>query len=101
MQFRRVAGTSALAAAAMMLAACSTTVEFTSNPSGARVAYRGETIGTTPFQMPVTDQFGWFSTYAFTATAEGYQPQTVEVRELTPMDAQGVLPKKIHFTLNR
>jgi hypothetical protein len=101
MQFRRVAGTLALSAAAMLLSACSTLVEFTSEPSGAKVAYRGAVIGTTPFQIAVSDQFGWFSTYAFTATAEGYKPQTVEVRELTPIDAQGVLPKKIHFTLNR
>ncbi len=91
----------ALAAAAMMLSACSTLVEFTSEPPGAKVAYQGTIIGTTPFEMAVTDQFGWFSTYAFTATAEGYKPQTVEIRENSPLDAQGVLPKKIHFTLNR
>jgi hypothetical protein len=101
MQFRRVAGTLALSAAAMLLSACSTLVEFTSEPSGAKVAYRGAVIGTTPFQIAVSDQFGWFSTYAFTATAEGYKPQTVEVQENSPMDAQGVLPKKIHFTLSR
>jgi hypothetical protein len=101
MQFRSLAGTLAQAAAAMLLSACSTMVAFTSEPSGAKVAYQGAIIGTTPFEIAVTDQFGWFSTYAFTATAEGYKPQTVEVQEHTPMDAQGVLPKKIHFTLSR
>jgi hypothetical protein len=100
MRSKRTAAPLTLLAAAL-LSACSTVVQFTSDPPGARVAYRGATIGTTPFEMPVSDQFGWFSTYAFTATLDGYKPQTVEIEERSPLDAQGVLPKKIHFTLNR
>ncbi len=98
---RRSAAAATAWGLAAMLSACSTTVQFTSEPSGAKVVYQGATLGTTPFDMPVTDQFGWFSTYAFTATFDGYKPQTVEVRERSPLDAQGVLPRKIHFTLSR
>jgi hypothetical protein len=84
-----------------LLAGCATQVHFESSPPGARVDYeqRNLVLGTTPFDTTLTDDFGWFSTYSFTASLQGYEPSTVEFRERTPLDAQNVLPSVVHFDL--
>lgn len=83
------------------LAGCATQVRFESDPPGAEVVYeRGDrTLGTTPFDMSIKDQFGWFSVYRFTAKLEGYEPVTLEFRERTPLDAQQVVPSLVRFEM--
>jgi hypothetical protein len=85
---------------AASLAACTTTVQFTSNTPGAEVTYLGKRIGVTPFTYDVQDQFGWFSVYEFKATRAGYKPKVVSFAERTPLDAQGVVSPIIHFDLS-
>ena len=84
-----------------LLGGCATQVHFESSPPGARVDYeqRNLVLGTTPFDTTLTDDFGWFSTYTFTATLPGYEPATIELHERTPLDAQNVLPPVLHFDL--
>lgn len=84
-----------------LLGGCATQVHFESSPPGARVDYeqRNLVLGTTPFDTTLTDDFGWFSTYSFTATLQGYEPATVDFQERTPLDAQNVLPPVVHFDL--
>jgi len=96
----RIVRLAALALAAS-LAGCATAVHFTSEPPGATVSYKGQTLGKTPFDYEVHDQFGWFSEYDFTATLEGYQPSTLAFKELTPLDAQRVVPPQVNFTLKK
>jgi ketosteroid isomerase-like protein len=81
------------------LGGCTTMVDFTSQPPGAVVKYQGATIGTTPFTYVVSDQFGWWSVYTFTAEREGYDDHTLAFRELTPLDAQRVVPPNVAFEL--
>jgi hypothetical protein len=81
------------------LAACTTMVEFTSTPSGAVVRYQDQAIGATPFAYVVTDQFGWWSTYTFVATRDGFESQSLVFHERTPLDAQMVVPPKVQFDL--
>jgi hypothetical protein len=85
--------------ACSMLGGCTTMVEFTSQPPGAAVKYQGATIGTTPFTYSVSDQFGWFSVYTFTAEREGYDNHTLAFRERSPFDAQRVVPNSVAFEL--
>ncbi len=82
-----------------MLGGCTTMVEFQSQPPGAAVKYQGATIGTTPFTYGVTDQFGWWSVYTFTAEREGYDDHTLVFREPTPFHAQFVVPSQVAFEL--
>jgi hypothetical protein len=93
--------TAAVTAALALLGGCATRIHFESTPPGARVVYeqRNLILGTTPFDATVYDDFGWFSRYRFTATLAGYEGDSVEFRESTPVDAQNVLPKVIRFQL--
>ena len=88
-------------ALALLLGGCATQVHFESSPPGAQVVYEqgNRVLGTTPFDATVSDDFGWFSRYRFTATLEGYEGDSVEFREKTPLDAQNVLPKVVRFEL--
>jgi ketosteroid isomerase-like protein len=92
-------GTWIAIAACGMLGGCTTMVAFTSQPPGAAVKYQSATIGTTPFTYSVSDQFGWFSVYTFTAEHEGYDNHTLVFRERTPFDAQRVVPTSVAFEL--
>ena len=74
-------------------------VKFTSQPTGATVTYQGATIGTTPFVYDVRDQFGFFSTYEFTAQWPNRPAVTLVFREPTVFHAQGVVPETVDFTL--
>jgi ketosteroid isomerase-like protein len=98
MEKKRVAST-LLVAIGGLLSACTTMVEFRSVPPGAAVTYRGQEIGKTPFTYGVSDQFGWWSTYSFTASADGYAPQTLDFQERTPADAQFIVPDTVIFAL--
>lgn len=98
MKTRRT-GAIALAAVAGMLGACTTMVEFKSNPPGASVSYLGQTIGTTPFTYGVSDQFGWWSVYTFTASRDGYETQSISYPEPTPLHAQLVVPSEVQFEM--
>ncbi len=91
----------AMIVACGLLSACTTAVKFTSEPTGATVTYLGAVIGKTPFETSIDDQFGWFSVYSFTATLDGYKPTTIDFPELTPLDAQLVVPPKVNFILKR
>jgi hypothetical protein len=97
----RILSLAALALAAAALGGCATNVHFTSEPSGATVTYKGLTLGKTPFDYTVHDQFGWWSQYDFVATLDGYQPSTLSFNERTPLDAQQVVPPQINFTLTK
>jgi hypothetical protein len=83
-----------LALVALALSGCVTPVQFESSPPGAQVTYekKGVVLGTTPFDMRIKDDFGWFSVYRFVATLDGYEPVVVEFAERTPLDAQQVIP---------
>ncbi|WP_374566482.1 hypothetical protein [Ideonella sp.] len=83
------------------LAGCATPVHFESDPPGAEIVYeqRLQTLGTTPFDLTINDDFGWFSVYRFTATLAGYEPVTLEFRERTPLDAQQVVPSLVRFEM--
>lgn len=98
--FRLVRPLAALTLAALA-AGCATTPHFESEPAGAQVHYNGEVIGTAPFDKTIQDQFGWFSVYRFTASLDGYEPQTLEFRERTPLDAANVVPPKVVFALKK
>jgi hypothetical protein len=87
------------AATLALLAACTTTAQFSSNPPGAEVVYLDKVIGVTPFQYDVQDQFGWFSVYEFKATRAGHKPKVLSFAERTPLDHNNVVPKAIHFEL--
>ena len=100
MTLHRIA-TLAMLAAAAALGGCATNVHFTSEPAGASVSYKGKTIGTTPFDYKVHDEFGWFSQYDFVASLDGYQPATLTFKEKTPMDAQQVVPPQVNFVLQK
>lgn len=91
--------TAAICASAALLAACTTTAQFSSNPPGAEVVYLDKVIGVTPFQFDVQDQFGWFSVYEFKATRAGHKPKVLSFAERTPLDHNNVVPKAIHFEL--
>ncbi|MGM9487035.1 hypothetical protein [Ideonella sp. YS5] len=97
----RLSSTAAIAAALAALGGCATHVRFESSPPGARVDYeqRKLVLGTTPFDATITDDFGWFSIYSFTATLPGYEPAVVEFRERTPLDAQNIVPAVVRFEL--
>lgn len=99
-QFRLVRPLAALTLAALA-AGCATTTHFESEPAGAQVRYNGDVIGTAPFDKSIQDQFGWFSVYRFTASLEGYEPQTLEFSERTPLDAANVVPAQVQFTLKK
>ncbi|MCO5976755.1 hypothetical protein [Ideonella oryzae] len=99
-QFRLVRPLAALTLAALA-AGCATTTHFASEPAGAQVRYNGDVIGTAPFDKSIQDQFGWFSVYRFTASLEGYEPQTLEFSERTPLDAANVVPAQVQFTLKK
>ncbi len=86
-------------AAGGLLSACTTMVEFTSSPPGADVKYLDKVIGKTPFTYGVSDQFGWWSTYTFVASRDGFDGQTMVFPERTPLDAQLVVPSKVQFEL--
>ena len=100
MTLQRLATLATLAAAAA-LGGCATTVHFTSEPAGATVSYKGQAIGTTPFDYQVHDEFGWFSQYDFVATLDGYPPATLTFKEKTPLDAQQVVPPQVNFVLQK
>ncbi|MBT9598936.1 MAG: hypothetical protein IV094_23360 [Vitreoscilla sp.] len=85
--------------ASAWLSACTSMVEFKSTPPGAAVTYQGKVLGTTPFKTGISDDFGWWSTYSFTASQEGYEPATLVFRERTPLDAQQIIPGEVAFTL--
>ena len=91
----------ALGVLALLLGGCATEVHFESSPPGAQVVYEGrhQVLGTTPFDATIHDDFGWFSTYRFTATLEGHEAQSIEFHERTPLDAQLVVPKVVRFEL--
>lgn len=91
------------ASVALMLGGCATQVQFESDPPGAHVTYeqRGMALGTTPFNIEINDDFGWFSTYRFVATLEGYEPVIIEFIERTPLDAQQVVPSVVRFEFKR
>jgi len=97
----RLFSSAAIAAALAALGGCATQVRFESSPPGARVDYeqRKLVLGTTPFDATITDDFGWFSTYSFTATLPGYEPAVVEFHERTPLEAQSVVPAVVRFEL--
>lgn len=99
-QFRLVRPLAALALAALATG-CATTTHFESEPAGAQVSYQGQAIGTAPFDKTIQDQFGWFSVYRFTASLDGYEPQTLEFAERSPLDAANVVPSKVLFTLKK
>ncbi|WP_374587750.1 hypothetical protein [Ideonella dechloratans] len=99
-QFRLVRPLAALMLA-VLATGCATTAHFASEPAGAQVRYNGEVIGTAPFDKSIQDQFGWFSVYRFTASLEGYEPQTLEFSERTPLDAANVVPAQVQFTLKK
>lgn len=99
-QFRLFRPLAALTLAALA-AGCATTTHFESEPAGAQVRYNGDVIGTAPFDKSIQDQFGWFSVYRFTASLEGYEPQTLEFSERTPLDAANVVPPQVVFRLKK
>lgn len=82
-----------------LLGACTTTIDFQSQPPGATVTYRGQTLGVTPFRADVHDHFGWFSQYEFTASKAGYRSHTLRFDERTPLDHNNVLPLRMDFQL--
>lgn len=91
-------------AVASIATGCASTAHFESDPPGAQVSYNGEkgaVIGTTPFVKTVNDQFGWFSVYRFTATLDGYEPETIEFPERSPLDAANVVPATVQFKLKK
>ena len=90
-----------LLASSVLLSACSTMVDFSSEPSGAAVTYQGKEIGVTPFQYQLKDQFGWFSVYEFTANKSGFQPSTLVFKEATPMDNANAVPPVVKFELKK
>jgi len=75
-------------------------VRFTSEPAGAAVSYQGTTIGITPFDYDVRDEFGFFSTYSFTAHLPNRTDTSVSFREPTVLDAQGVVPETVNFSFD-
>ena len=81
------------------LVGCAATITITSNPPGASVSVNGKYVGTTPVDAKVSDVFGPGSIYTFTATKNGYQPQTKQTREEGLEDARGAIPTHIHFDL--
>jgi hypothetical protein len=82
-----------------LLGGCTTTIDFDSQPRGATVTYRGQTLGVTPFRAGVHDEFGWFSRYEFTASKAGYRSHTLRFDERTPLDHNNVLPLRMDFQL--
>lgn len=90
-------------AASLVLVGCATQVQFESSPPGAQVTYvgKGMVLGTTPFDMTINDDFGWFSVYRFIATLEGHEPVIVEFAERTPLDAQQVIPPVVRFDFKK
>ena len=91
----------AIGTLALLLGGCATQVHFESSPPGARVVYeeRNLVLGTTPFDATIYDDFGWFSTYRFSATLDGHETKSVEFHERTPLDAQLVVPPVVSFDL--
>lgn len=91
------------ASVALMLGGCATQVQFESSPPGAQVTYekKGMVLGTTPFDMRIKDDFGWFSVYRFVATLDGYEPVVIEFAERTPLDAQQVIPPVVRFEFKK
>ena len=73
-------------------------VRFTSEPPGAAVSYEGRTIGITPFVHDVRDDFGFFSTYAFTAHLPNRPDVAASFTEQSLLDAQGVVPETVNFS---
>ena len=92
-----------LVAAAAGLMGCATHVQFESSPPGAQVTYEQKlrVLGTTPFEVNIKDDFGWFSVYRFVATLEGYEPVVLEFAERTPLDAQQVVPPVVRFEFRK
>lgn len=78
-------------------------VRFESQPAGATVQLTTNQRGTytvcapTPCIGDVRDDFGFLSTYTFTATLSGYSAERVVIQEPTLMHAQGIIPSVVRF----
>ena len=79
---------------------CSTVTLITSYPSGAVITLNGNYVGNTPVSVKVDDTSGQ-STYAFTATKNGYSSDSKLILEASGINLGPVscVPSHIHFDL--